>query len=78
MRSDIHPKYTRTEILCSCGSKTITRSTFAADEARIDVCSSCHPFYSGKDKLIDTEGRVDRFMKRYGVQKKQDANKAAE
>lgn len=63
MKEGIHPPYVDSKVVCSCGSSFATRSTVA--EMRVAVCSSCHPFYTGKQKLVDTEGRVDRFNKRY-------------
>lgn len=65
MRADIHPKYAEINVTCSCGSSFSTRSTLGKD-LHVDVCSSCHPFYSGKQKLVDVAGRVDRFQQRYG------------
>jgi large subunit ribosomal protein L31 len=66
MKADIHPKYEDVTATCSCGNVIKTRSTLAQD-LHIDVCSSCHPFYSGKQKMLDTGGRVDRFRKRFGA-----------
>ena len=65
MKEGIHPKYVETTITCACGNVIKTRSTVA----RIDVgiCSACHPFYTGKQKFIDTAGRVERFRKKYGL-----------
>ena len=63
MRSDIHPAYTISKISCACGNSWETRST--ATELHLDVCSSCHPFFTGKQKLMDTAGRIDRFNKKY-------------
>ncbi len=74
MRADIHPKYEDITVTCSCGETFKTRSTLAKD-LHVDVCSMCHPFYTGKQKLVDVAGRVDRFQKRYG--KKVASNKAA-
>ena len=65
MKADIHPKYEDVTATCSCGNEVKTRSTFCAD-FHIDVCSECHPFYTGKQKILDTGGRVDRFNKRFG------------
>ena len=65
MRADIHPNYTDINVNCSCGTSFKTRSTLGKD-LHIDVCSSCHPFYTGKQKLVDVAGRLDRFQKRYG------------
>jgi large subunit ribosomal protein L31 len=63
MREGIHPEYAPARVACACGSVFVTRST--RGDAQIDVCSACHPFYTGTQKLIDTAGRVDRFRKRY-------------
>lgn len=65
MKADIHPKYDTVKVTCSCGNSFETRSTLAED-LHVDVCSSCHPFYTGKQKMLDTGGRVDRFRKRFG------------
>jgi len=65
MRADIHPKYEAVTATCSCGNTIQTRSTTAKD-FHIDVCSSCHPFYTGRQKEADVGGRVDRFRKRFG------------
>jgi len=64
MKKEIHPDYRETVIRCACGAAIRTRST--KQNMQIDICSSCHPFFTGKQKLIDTAGRVDRFRKRYG------------
>ena len=66
MREGIHPEYFDVNARCACGATWKTRST--KKELRIEICSSCHPFFTGKQKLIDTEGRVERFMKKYGAQ----------
>jgi len=63
LKKDIHPEYMETEVTCSCGNKFTTRST--RPELRVEICSECHPFYSGKQKLIDSGGRVERFQKRF-------------
>jgi large subunit ribosomal protein L31 len=63
MKEGIHPEYPVARITCACGNTFVTRST--RGDAQIDVCSACHPFYTGTQKLIDTAGRVDRFRKRY-------------
>jgi large subunit ribosomal protein L31 len=64
MKKGIHPKYIDSKISCLCGNIIETRSTQA--EISVEICSSCHPFYTGKQKLVDTAGRVERFQKRYG------------
>jgi large subunit ribosomal protein L31 len=66
MKANIHPKYTDVRITCSCGNVIETRSTFSAGEMHVDVCSNCHPFYTGKQKMVDTAGQVDKFRRRYG------------
>ena len=66
MREGIHPEYFDVEARCACGATWNTRST--KKELRLEICSNCHPFFTGKQKLIDTEGRVERFMKKYGAQ----------
>jgi large subunit ribosomal protein L31 len=65
MKNDIHPKYADMSATCSCGNVVQTRSTLGKD-IHIDVCSQCHPFFTGKQKILDTGGRVDRFKKRFG------------
>jgi large subunit ribosomal protein L31 len=65
MKADLHPEYTEIKILCSCGNEFTTRSTLGK-ELHIDVCSKCHPFYTGKQKILDTGGRVDKFRRKYG------------
>jgi large subunit ribosomal protein L31 len=64
MKADIHPKYTEIKVLCSCGNSFTTKSTLGR-ELHIEVCSACHPFYTGQQKMLDTGGRVDQFRKRY-------------
>jgi large subunit ribosomal protein L31 len=65
MKADIHPAYELIKAQCSCGATYETRSTLCND-LHIDVCAACHPFYTGKQKMLDTGGRVDRFNKRFG------------
>ena len=65
MKKGIHPKYEEISVACSCGNDFKTRSTSSKD-LQIEVCSMCHPFYTGKQKLLDTAGRVDSFNKRFG------------
>ena len=64
MKSDIHPKYMKANVHCACGATWETRST--KPEIRLEICSNCHPFFTGKQKLIDTAGRVERFNRKYG------------
>lgn len=66
MKKDIHPEYGVIKVKCSCGNEFETRSTLGHD-LQIDVCSACHPFYTGKQKIVDTGGRVERFNKRFGM-----------
>lgn len=68
MKPDIHPAYNEVKVICSCGNSFSTRST-AGKELNIEVCSQCHPFYTGKQKMLDTGGRVDRFRRKYGMKK---------
>jgi len=63
MRTGIHPNYKQVKVSCSCGATWTTGST--VDEIKLDICSNCHPFYTGTQRLIDTAGRVDKFRKRY-------------
>lgn len=64
MKDSIHPQYKDTVFVCACGAEFPTRST--KDKARVDICSKCHPFFTGKQKFVDSGGRVDRFNKKYG------------
>ncbi|MEJ2552818.1 MAG: 50S ribosomal protein L31 [Gammaproteobacteria bacterium] len=66
MKADIHPTYSEIKVTCSCGNTFSTRSTIGGD-LHLDVCSACHPFYTGKQKLLDTAGRVDKFRQKYGM-----------
>ncbi|NIR28134.1 MAG: 50S ribosomal protein L31 [Gammaproteobacteria bacterium] len=68
MKADIHPAYEEVTVSCSCGNTFKTRST-AGHELHIEVCSQCHPFYTGKQKIVDTGGRVDKFRRKYGMKK---------
>ena len=70
MRKDIHPAYENIKVVCSCGNTFETRSTSGKEELHLDVCSSCHPFYTGKQKIMDTAGRVEKFKSRYGAYKR--------
>ena len=69
MKADIHPKYGETRVSCTCGNEFVTRST-APGEIRAEVCAACHPFYTGKQKILDTGGRVARFEQRFGKRSK--------
>jgi large subunit ribosomal protein L31 len=68
MKEKIHPKYAEIHVTCSCGNTFTTRSTIAKP-LHVEVCSSCHPFYTGKQKVMDTAGRIDKFRQRYGAKK---------
>ena len=68
MKEGIHPAYKETKVTCSCGSSFETRSTLGHD-LHVEVCSVCHPFYTGKQKLVDTGGRVEKFRQKYGMKK---------
>ena len=65
MKSGIHPDYHPVTVHCACGHTFQTRSTIKGDMLRVEICSSCHPFFTGKQKLVDTAGRVERFQKKY-------------
>ena len=67
MKVGIHPNYKEVAVTCSCGDTFKTRSTLGKDALHIEVCSSCHPFYTGKQKIVDTAGRVEKFRQRYGM-----------
>jgi large subunit ribosomal protein L31 len=66
MKPDIHPTYVPTQVTCTCGSTFVTRSTAENGSIHAETCSQCHPFYTGKQRILDTGGRVARFEKRYG------------
>lgn len=74
MKAGIHPAYEQVKVICSCGEAFTTQST-ALRELHLDVCSKCHPFYTGKQKVMDTAGRVDRFKKKYSVMDRAKASK---
>lgn len=63
MKPDIHPKYIKATVKCACGNTFETRST--SEEIKVAICSNCHPFYTGKQKLVDTAGRIEKFQKKY-------------
>jgi large subunit ribosomal protein L31 len=65
MKKGIHPTYEATTIKCACGNVIETRST--AKDIQVEICSACHPFFTGKQKLVDTAGRIDRFRRKYGI-----------
>ncbi|SDY67160.1 LSU ribosomal protein L31P [Micromonospora pattaloongensis] len=65
MKANIHPEYVVTEVTCSCGAKFTTRSTAKSGEIHVETCSDCHPFYTGKQRVLDTAGRVAKFQQKY-------------
>jgi large subunit ribosomal protein L31 len=65
MKDKIHPKYTECKVTCGCGESFVTRST--RSEINVEICSKCHPFYTGRQKFVDTAGRVEKFLRRYGM-----------
>jgi large subunit ribosomal protein L31 len=68
MREGIHPKYIEAQVTCACGNTFTTRST--RPDIHVEICSACHPFFTGKQKIVDTEGRVEKFMQKYGMNAK--------
>jgi large subunit ribosomal protein L31 len=71
MKQGIHPKYHDVTVVCACGNTFKTRSTYKSDILRLEICSNCHPFFTGKQKLFDSAGRVERFQRKYaGLKKK--------
>ncbi|HVE43712.1 MAG TPA: 50S ribosomal protein L31 [Gammaproteobacteria bacterium] len=71
MKPDVHPEYKEIKVACSCGNAFVTRSTMSKEQLLLEVCSKCHPFYSGTQKIVDTAGRVDRFRQKYGSRGKE-------
>ncbi len=71
MKPNIHPKYVETKVTCACGATHVVRST--KPTMRVDVCSHCHPFYTGKQRIVDTGGRVERFLRKYEQSKQRKA-----
>jgi len=69
MKTGIHPKYTEATVSCACGARFKTRSTVG--DIKVDICSNCHPFFTGTQKIVDTEGRVERFKKKYAKKSKE-------
>ena len=67
MREGIHPKYETVQVTCACGNTFATRST--VNKISVEICSACHPFFTGKQKIVDTEGRVEKFRQKYGLKK---------
>lgn len=70
MKADIHPKYETATVTCACGNEFETRSTVG--NIRVEICSACHPFFTGKQKIMDTEGRVEKFLSKYGMKDKKE------
>lgn len=70
MKAEIHPAYEETNVTCSCGATFITRSTVTSGSIHVDVCSVCHPFYTGKQRILDTGGRVAKFEERFNKKAK--------
>ena len=66
MKASIHPEYKQTTIRCACGNVIETRSTYKGDNIQVEICSACHPFFTGKQRVMDTAGRIDRFKKKFG------------
>jgi len=71
MKAGIHPNYVDAEIICACGMVYKTRSI--KPEIRVEICGACHPFFTGKQKIVDTEGRVEKFLQRYGMKREEEA-----
>lgn len=69
MRPDIHPEYNEINVTCSCGNSFQTRSTYSKEALSIEVCSQCHPFFTGKQKVMDSAGQIEKFNKRFGASK---------
>jgi large subunit ribosomal protein L31 len=69
MKPDIHPNYHNIAVTCSCGNSFETRSTISNDSLSVEVCSQCHPFFTGKQKIMDSAGQVEKFRKRFGGKK---------
>jgi large subunit ribosomal protein L31 len=67
MKADIHPNYHDVQVTCSCGNVFTTKSTMAKNDFHIEVCAACHPFYTGKQKIVDTAGRVEKFNQKFGA-----------
>lgn len=70
MKTGVHPEYNEIDVTCACGNTFKTKST--KPEIRVEICSACHPFFTGKQKIIDTEGRVEKFLQKYGMAQKKD------
>ena len=71
MKKDIHPEYTLSRVVCACGNTFQTRST--AGDLHVEICSACHPFFTGKQKLVDSAGRVEKYRQKYGIKEESEA-----
>ncbi len=69
MKKDIHPQYVTTQVACSCGNTFTTRSTAKGGQIHVETCSACHPFYTGKQRILDTGGRIAKFQQKYAKAK---------
>lgn len=67
MKANVHPDYHEVEVICACGQKFQSKSTKPGDVIKVDICNKCHPFYTGKQKIVDTSGRVEKFQQRHNV-----------
>lgn len=67
MKQEIHPNYHETEVVCACGNTFTTRSTYKDNVMKIDICDKCHPFFSGKQKVVDTTGRIEKFKAKHNM-----------
>ncbi len=67
MKANVHPDYHEVEVICACGAKFVTKSTKPGEVIKVDICNKCHPFYTGKQKIVDTSGRVEKFQQRHNV-----------
>ncbi|MCL6518447.1 MAG: 50S ribosomal protein L31 [Armatimonadetes bacterium] len=76
MKKGIHPEYRPCKVICACGNTFETRSTIP--EIRVEICSVCHPFFTGRQKIVDTEGRVDKFLQKYGMKSEEKSEEKKE
>jgi large subunit ribosomal protein L31 len=77
VKAGIHPDYHEVKVHCACGNEFMTRSAIKGEEIRLEICSNCHPYFTGKMKLVDTAGRVERFQKKYAATRAAQAEAAA-
>lgn len=68
MKNEIHPDYHEVKVICACGAEFNSMSTVSGDVIRVDICNNCHPFYTGKRKIVDSSGRVDKFKKKFNLE----------